>query len=239
MLPVIGGYDAPGQVDGDRLTVNGLAIGAFDGRDSVVVVARDADRHIAVTASTSALELNPVHGVDPSLALVEITGDIAVPAAAPAVDWGAAVALAQLAVGHELVGASARMLELARVHALDRVQFGRPIAAFQAVRHRLAEALVAIETARAALDAGWLDPSPQSASIAKAVAARSARTVARHCQQVLAGIGFTTEHDLHHYVKRVLVLEQLCGSTRMLTRELGQHVIDTGRLPDLLPLKIC
>ena len=103
----------------------------------------------------------------------------------------------------------------------------------------MAETLVAIETATAALDAAWLDPSPSTAAMAKAVAGRSARTVARHCQQVLAGIGFTTEHDLHRYVRRVLVLDQLFGSTRMLTRELGQHVIDTGRLPDLLPLKIC
>jgi hypothetical protein len=239
LLPAIGRYEAPGEVDGDRLTIDGFLIGALDGRDSVVVVSRDADRHIAVTVSTSALELRSVHGVDPSLELVEVAGEVAVPAAAPAVDWRAGVALGQLATGHELVGTSSRMLELARVHALDRVQFGRPIAAFQAVRHRLADALVAIETAKAALDAGWLLPSPQSAAIAKAVAARSARTVARHCQQVLAGIGFTTEHDLHHHVKRVLVLEQLLGATRALTRELGQSVIDSGRLPDLLPLKIC
>ena len=75
------------------------------------------------------------------------------------VDWAAAVALAQLAVAHELVGASRKALALAREHALERIQFGQPIARFQAVRHRLAETLVAIETATAVLDAAWLDQS--------------------------------------------------------------------------------
>ena len=70
-------------------------------------------------------------------------------------EWTRAVALAQLAVAHALVGASRTMLELARVHALERIQFGQPIAAFQAVRHRLADTLVAIEAADAALDSAW------------------------------------------------------------------------------------
>ena len=68
--------------------------------------------------------------------------------------------LAQLALGHELVGAARTMLELAREHALERIQFGQPISMFQAVRHRLADTLVAIETADAVLDAAWLDQSP-------------------------------------------------------------------------------
>ena len=59
---------------------------------------------------------------------------------------------------------------------------------------------------------------------------------ARHCQQVLAGIGFTTEHPFHRSVRRVLVLEQLLGSTRTLTRELGRDVLERRELPALLPL---
>jgi alkylation response protein AidB-like acyl-CoA dehydrogenase len=128
------------------------------------------------------------------------------------------------------------MLALARLHALEREQFGQPIAAFQAIRHRLAETLVAIETADAVLDAAWLDRSPQTAAMAKALAGRGARTAARHCQQVLAGIGFTTEHDLHRYVRRTLVLDQLLGSARTLTRGLGEELLATRTLPGLLPL---
>jgi len=146
------------------------------------------------------------------------------------------LALARLALGHELIGASRRMLEMAREHALERIQFGVPISSFQAVRHRLAETLVAIETAEAVLDAAWIDGSPLTAAMAKAVAGRSARTASRHCQQVLAGIGFTTEHPFHLYFRRVLVLDGLLGSARSLTRQLGQDLIASRRLPPLLPL---
>jgi alkylation response protein AidB-like acyl-CoA dehydrogenase len=59
---------------------------------------------------------------------------------------------------------------------------------------------------------------------------------ARHCQQVLAGIGFTTEHPFHRYLRRILVLEQLLGATGTLTRELGRQVIERGELPPLVPL---
>jgi len=72
--------------------------------------------------------------------------------------------------------------------------------------------------------------------MAKAVAGRSARTVARHSQQVLAGIGFTTEHPFHTYLRRVLVLDQLLGSARTLTTSLGATVIDHRELPPLLAL---
>ena len=141
-----------------------------------------------------------------------------------------------LLLGHELVGASRRMLDLAREHALDRIQFGRPIATFQAVRHRLADTLVAVEMAEAMLDAAWLDGSPLTASMAKAVAGRSARTASRHCQQVLAGIGFTTEHPFHLSARRVLVLDQLLGSSKVLTKRLGDELLRTRQLPPLLPL---
>ena len=169
----------------------------------------------------------PIGGVDPSLGLVE---------AAPVEGWAGDLRLGRLALGHELVGASRTMLELARTHALEREQFGQPIAAFQAVRHRLAETLVAIETAEAVLDAAWIDGTPLTAAMAKSLAGRGARTAARHCQQVLAGIGFTTEHDLHRYVRRTLVLDQLLGSARTLTRDLGDELLTTRTLPPLLPL---
>jgi alkylation response protein AidB-like acyl-CoA dehydrogenase len=104
------------------------------------------------------------------------------------------------------------------------------------VRHRLAETLVAVEAAEAALDVAWLDREPASAAMAKAVAGRAARTTARHCQQVLAGIGFTTEHPFHRYVKRTLVLDQLLGSTHALTQDLGAQILATQQLPPLVPL---
>ena len=146
------------------------------------------------------------------------------------------MAAGQRALAHELVGASRAMLALARDHAVDRVQFGVPIASFQAVRHRLAESLVAVEAADAAAGAAWDDGSPSTAMMAKAVAGHSARTVARHAQQVLAGVGFTTEHPFHHHLRRTFVLDALLGSSRRLTLELGEQLLATRQLPPLLPL---
>jgi hypothetical protein len=136
------------------------------------------------------------------------------------VDSGEALPLAaaRRALGWWLVGTSRAMLTLARQHAVDRVQFGRPVASFQAVRHRLAETLVAIEGAEATLrdaddDLGSL--------LAKAAAGQAALTAARHCQQVLGGIGFTAEHELHQHIRRALVLDGLLGGSRELIREAG------------------
>ena len=148
----------------------------------------------------------------------------------------AALAAGRRAVAHELVGAGRAMLDQARQHAIDRVQFGTPIASFQAVRHKLAETFVYLEAADALLDDAWVDGSPEWAAMAKAFAGTSARVAAKHCQQVLAGIGFTTEHPFHLYLRRVLVLDQLLGSSSALTRDLGERMLRTGALPPVVPL---
>jgi len=147
------------------------------------------------------------------------------------------VSAGRRAIGWWLVGTGRAMLALARSHALDRVQFGRPLASFQAVRHRLAETFVALEGAEAALTAADSSASPDlSALLAKAAAGQAALTAARHCQQVLGGIGFTAEHGLHRHVRRALVLDGLLGSARELTREAGTLLVkerSAQRLVDL------
>nr|WP_077081980.1 acyl-CoA dehydrogenase family protein [Mycobacterium numidiamassiliense] len=151
----------------------------------------------------------------------------------------AGLAAGRQALGWWLVGASRAMLALARQHALDRVQFGRHISSFQAIRHRLAETLVAIEGAEATLQAATDasdDPDGLACLLAKAAAGRAALTAARHCQQVLGGIGFTAEHTLHRHVKRALLLDSLLGSTRELTHEAGKILRAKGFAPRLAEL---
>jgi hypothetical protein len=239
VLPPLGLGRAPGEIVGGDLVVGGLGSASLADRPTASVVAGSGGSEIVVEVTTTDLTLRPVSGMDPSLGLVEVAGD-GVPFTTQGElvpgQWPAAVARARLAVAHELVGASRAILDLARAHALERVQFGRPVSAFQAIRHRLADTLVAVEAADAALGAAWEDPSTQSAAMAKAMAGRSARTAARHGQQVLAGIGFTTEHDLHRYVRRLLVLDELLGAARTLTRDLGDELVATRRLPALPPL---
>jgi hypothetical protein len=219
--------------------VHGVGTTALTRADRVIVVAGASHGAAeAVAVERRALEVTPVRGLDPDLGLVLVTGDVAaggVESLGP-VDWDVAMAGGQLALAHELVGTARAALELARVHALERIQFGRPIAAFQAVRHRLAEALVALEAASALASAAWDEPTPATAALAKGLAGRSARAVIRHAQQVLAGIGFTLEHPLHRYVRRSIVLDQLLGAGALLTRQSGADLVASGALPATLPL---
>ena len=183
----------------------------------------DHDRHLAVAVTVP--DTGTGTGTDVALA----------PGA-----WDTAIAAGRRAVGHEIVGANRTMIALAREHALDRTQFGQPIAQFQALRHKLAEALVAVEATDAALVAAWdTEHSPEglmTAALAKALAARGARTVATHTQQVLAGIGFTTDHPFHFFLKRCLLLEGMFGSADSITLEVGRHLLSTRTVPTLIEL---
>lgn len=161
--------------------------------------------------------------LDPDLPLLTV----------PAEDTVPPLSAGRVALGWWLLGTGRAMLALARQHALDRQQFGRPLASFQAVRHRLAETLVALEGAEATLVAAT---DAWGALLAKAAAGQAALTAARHCQQVLGGIGFTAEHDLHRHVRRAMVLDGLLGSARELTREAGAMLRAGGSAPRLVHL---
>jgi alkylation response protein AidB-like acyl-CoA dehydrogenase len=114
------------------------------------------------------------------------------------------------ATGHaaELLGAASRALAMTVQYAKDRVQFGRPIGSFQAVKHRCADMLVDVEGMRSAvywaawcIGAGHPDASV-AASTAKAWCSDAGRRVMASALQVHGGIGFTWEHDVHLYLKR-------------------------------------
>ncbi len=200
--------------------------------------------HSLATVERDRVELRSARGIDPAFGLHRVAVVDAVDRdarSAVCVPWVDAIAAGQRAVAHQTLGACRTMLDLARAHALEREQFGRSIARFQAVRHRLADALVAIETLAATLD---VEPDRDEAAdrnllaaLAKATAGRTARTVAGHCQQVLAGIGFTTDHAFHEYAKRVLLLDGLLGSSDAIVPMLGRHAIDARRVPDLIDLR--
>jgi hypothetical protein len=164
----------------------------------------------------------PRTGLDEELPLRPVPTGVPVPLAA-----------GRRAVGWWLAGTGRAMLGLARGHAMDRVQFGRPLASFQAVRHRLAETLVALEGAEAALAVA---EDELGSLLAKAVAGQAALTAARHCQQVLGGIGFTAEHPLQRHVRRAVVLDGLLGSARELTRQAGALLRAEGSAPRLVEL---
>jgi alkylation response protein AidB-like acyl-CoA dehydrogenase len=117
----------------------------------------------------------------------------------------------------EMLGAARRCLDLSVGYAKVREQFGQPIGAFQAIRHKCAEMLLEVENSHSATYyAAWaLDARSEdhelAASIAKAYVSDSARKVCGEAIQVHGGIGFTWEYDLHLYVKRAKALEVMYG----------------------------
>jgi alkylation response protein AidB-like acyl-CoA dehydrogenase len=124
------------------------------------------------------------------------------------VDRGAAFAAA------EMLGSASRVLEMATDYAKERVQFGRPIGSFQAVKHRCADMLVDVEGMRSTVYwASWCigadDPDASiAASTAKTWCSDASKRVMASGLQVHGGIGFTWEHDLHFFLKRAQ-LDQL------------------------------
>jgi hypothetical protein len=234
LLPRFGAWEPPGTERG----AEGLATARAATAAALLVVGGTAAKPWLGRARREQAELRAVHGVDPAGGLHAVRVEAAALAAErlDAASWSSAVALGRRAVAHQMLGASRAMLDLARTHALERTQFGRPIARFQAVRHRLADALVAVEALEAALGAARDEPNADTAALAKAVAGRTAQTVARHCQQVLAGIGFTTEHAFHRHLKRTLALEGLFGSADAITLDVGRRLLAARRVPTLIEL---
>lgn len=145
----------------------------------------------------------------------------------PAIDIGA------VALAAELVGVAQRALDMAVEYAKERRQFDRPIGAYQAVSHRLAEMLWDVEEARSlTYYAAWAadarpETLPLAASMAKARASDSASSVTHNAIQTLGGIGFTWEHDVHFLLKRARVGAQLLGSAR-LHRERVAELVGLG-----------
>jgi alkylation response protein AidB-like acyl-CoA dehydrogenase len=129
-----------------------------------------------------------------------------------------------------LIGLARRMLDLTVGYVRAREQFGVPIGSFQAIKHALASALVAVELARPmVLAAGWAQAAravdaAAATSAAKVLAADAARLVARTAIQCHGAMGYTTEYDLHLYAKRVWALVPGWGDTSRHRAELAESL---------------
>jgi alkylation response protein AidB-like acyl-CoA dehydrogenase len=121
--------------------------------------------------------------------------------------------LAITALAAEQVGAAARALEITVQYAKDRVQFGRPIGSFQAVKHRIADAYVLLEAARSlALAAADSGAAPGPAAAAKAACSEAYQNISGEMIQLHGGIGITWEHPAHDFFKRAHGTAHFLGS---------------------------
>jgi alkylation response protein AidB-like acyl-CoA dehydrogenase len=203
---------------------------------------------LAIVELEGPLSAPSVCGMDPSSGLLGLrarpAGRVtALREAEAASTWRCALAAGRVAVAHQLVAGARELLDSATAYAKQRRQFGSAIAAFQAVKHRLAETLVAISAAEAGAVAAASTRTGSGAAVAKVLAGRAAAVASKNCLQVFGGIGFTTEHDFYRRFARGLVLDRLLGDWRSLERELGtqirsgilrsDRIVELGHVPRL------
>jgi alkylation response protein AidB-like acyl-CoA dehydrogenase len=228
---------------GDAWTLTGTVARVPDaGGADVVLVAADAPEGTALFAVDTdhpAVERTPLTTLDPTrpqatVDLVDAPARLVagVEEADRVVEHALHVGSALLAV--EQVGAAQHLLDLSVDYAKNRLQFGRPIGSFQAVKHRLADALVAVEHARStayhaiwALTDGSDDPA-LAVSIAQATCSAALTRVADDTIQVHGGIGFTWEHQAHLYYKRAYTDAVLLGSAEEHRARVAELVLDTA-----------
>lgn len=145
-------------------------------------------------------------------------------------DWSTVLDLAAVALAAEQVGGAQRCLDMAVEYAKVRVQFGRPIGSFQAIKHKCADMLLEVESAKsAAYYAFWCaselnDELPSVASLAKAYCSEAYFHASAENIQIHGGIGFTWEHPAHLYFKRAKSSELLFGDPTYHRELLAQRI---------------
>ncbi|HTH87487.1 acyl-CoA dehydrogenase family protein [Mycobacterium sp.] len=215
--------DGPHAEAIERLT-EGASIGTvvFDpgyvvnGDVADVVVAADGTRLTRWTTVTA-------HRVD----TMDLTRRLARVEPMDSADIGADPGLADTAailLAAEQIGAATKCLDLTVEYTKDRVQFGRPIGSFQALKHRMADLYVAVQSARAVVNDAIAEPSQTSAALARVAASEAFSKVAAEAIQMHGGIAITWEHDIQLYFKRAHGSAQLLGPPRDHLRRLESEV---------------
>ncbi len=228
------GIETSARREGGDYVLSGKKSYVLDGHcaDLLVVAARregtTAEAGIslfAVPASSRGVERRALPTLDQTRRQAEIVlRDVRVPASAlmgeEGEGWGAlarTLDLAAIALSAEQVGGAQRCLDMSVEHAKQRVQFGRPIGSFQAIKHKCADMLVQVESARSAsYYAGCVaaedgDELPLVASLAKAYCSDAYFHCAANAIQIHGGVGFTWEYDVHLYFKRARSTEIFLG----------------------------
>jgi alkylation response protein AidB-like acyl-CoA dehydrogenase len=131
---------------------------------------------------------------------------------------------AALLMAAEQVGAAARCLDLTVAYTKDRVQFGRAIGSFQALKHRMADLYVKVSSTRAVVNDAIADPSPTSAALARFMASETLSAVTAEAIQLHGGIAITWESDIQLYFKRAHGSAQLLGPPQEHLRRLEAEV---------------
>ncbi len=233
------GIECAAQPKGDRWALDGHKMFVLDGHvaDLVIVAARTGNgvTLFAVDGDAAGLTRTPLPTMDQTRkqARLEFSGT---PATLIGTEGGAepglskTLDLAAVALAAEQVGGAQHVLDASVEYAKTRIQFGRPIGSFQAIKHKCADMLLEVESAKsAAYYAGWAaaedsDELPVVASLAKSYCSEAYFHAAAENIQIHGGIGFTWEHPAHLYFKRAKSSELLLGDPSYHRELLAQRI---------------
>jgi len=225
------GIETVATPDADGYRLDGVKSFVVDGHiaDLIIVAARVAGSGGAeglalftIDANASSLERRLLESMDATRKIARIEFRGARARLLGGIESGATTISktldqAAIALANEMVGGAQTMLESAVGYAKLRVQFGRPIGSFQAIKHKLADMLLEVELAKsaaycAAQAAAVGDPEwPANANLAKAAASEAYVHAAAECIQIHGGIGFTWDDDTHLWFKRAKSSEVFLG----------------------------
>jgi alkylation response protein AidB-like acyl-CoA dehydrogenase len=220
------GIEATATREGEGWRLNGTKMFVIDGAiANLLIVAARSDAGVSlfqVDGEAEGLTRTSLSTMDQTRkqAKLELAGVPAKLVGTEGKGWdvlGRVLDLAAVALAAEQVGGAQYVLEMAVQYAKDRVQFGRPIGSFQAIKHKCADMLLEVESAKsAAYYAAWCaselnDELPEVACLAKAYCSEAYFHAAAENIQIHGGIGFTWEHPAHLYFKRAKSSELLFG----------------------------
>lgn len=192
----------------------------------------------AFLVSPQQVSLTPQATIDPLRRLFSVAWDPAAAEPLPGFDLDLALDRAAVFNAAFGLGLAQRSVDLAVAYAQDRQQFGKPIGSYQAVKHHLASAQVAIEFARPVVAAAAADlaardiQSRARASHAKLVALEAADQAARAAIQVHGAMGYSWEVDVHLFLKRALALTQTWGSPAFHRARIARRIFTQPVGPD-------
>ena len=224
---------------GDQFTLSGTKMFVLDGHtaDVIIVAARTANgvSLFAVDGAAGGLTRTALSTMDQTRkqAKLEFADTPATLIGAEGEGWtvlSTVLDLAAVGLAAEQVGGAQKVLEMAVEYAKVRVQFGRPIGSFQAIKHKCADMLLEVESAKSAAYYGmWCaaemnDELPSVASLAKAYCSEAYFHATAENIQIHGGIGFTWEHPAHLYFKRAKSSELLFGDPTYHRELLAQRI---------------
>jgi alkylation response protein AidB-like acyl-CoA dehydrogenase len=234
-----GGIECQAEQSGDGWVLNGHKMFVLDGHvANLIVVAARTGKGVSlfgVKDDAAGLTRTPLPTMDQTRkqARLEFSGT---PAWLIGTDGGAEAGLsktldlAAVALAAEQVGGAQRVLDMSVEYAKTRIQFGRPIGSFQAIKHKCADMLLEVESAKsAAYYAAWAaaedsDELPVVASLSKSYCSEAYFHAAAENIQIHGGIGFTWEHPAHLYFKRAKSSELLFGDPAYHRELLAQRI---------------